>query len=207
VELEQAASIVEIQQLAIGYVVGIDRRDPEMIAGLFVPDVDCGHWGKGPEAFKKMYLENDSTFGTSIHQATNHLVTIEGPDTASGVCYLTAEQQQHDGSWARLAGAYEDRYRRVDGRWLFEARKLLFWYRDADVPTGRRDTTYRTFSKWPTLPGAWPTWEQFWTDVREAYGPEPRTHPGVKRSEEAGRAAAPAPAHLEHLTAAVEASA
>ncbi len=78
VDLERAASIVEIQQLGIGYVVGIDRRDVDMIAALFVPDVDCGHWGTGPEAFRKMYLENDSTFGTSIHQATNHLVEYRG---------------------------------------------------------------------------------------------------------------------------------
>jgi hypothetical protein len=185
VDPQQAADIIEIQQLAIGYVVGIDRRDVDMIAALFVPDVDCGHWGTGPDAFKRMYLENDSTFGVSIHQATNHLVTIDSAERASGVCYLMAEQQQHDGSWARLAGAYEDRYERVAGRWLFKARKLLFWHRDAAAPTGRRDPTYRTFSKWPTLPGAWPTWEKFWADVHEAYGPEPRVHPGVKRSEEA----------------------
>ena len=134
VDPQQAADIIEIQQLAVGYVVGIDRRDVDMIAALFVPDVDCGHWGTGPEAFKRMYLENDSTFGVSIHQATNHLVTIESAERASGICYLTAEQQQHDGSWARLAGAYEDRYERVGGRWLFKARKLLFWYREAAAP-------------------------------------------------------------------------
>jgi hypothetical protein len=166
-------------------VVGIDRRDVDAIAGLFVPDVDCGHWGTGRDAFRRMYLENDSTFGTSIHQATNHLVRLESADRASGTCYLSAEQQMHDGSWARLAGAYEDKYERSEGQWLFRARRLLFWYRDADAPIGRRDTTYRTFAKWPTLPAAWPTWEQFWADVREAYGPQPRVHPGVQRSEEA----------------------
>ena len=51
---QRAADIVEIQQLAVGYVVGIDRRDPDFIASLFVPDVDCGHWGTGPEAVRKM---------------------------------------------------------------------------------------------------------------------------------------------------------
>jgi hypothetical protein len=184
VDPQRAADIVEIQQLAVGYVVGIDRRDPDFIASLFVPDVDCGHWGTGPEAFRTMYLENDSTFGVSIHQATNHLVNVESDHRATGVCYLMAEQQQHDGSWAKLAGAYEDRYEKVDGRWLFSARKLLFWHRESGVPVGRRDPEYRTFSKWPTLPGAWPTWEKFWADVHELYGPEPRVHPGVKRSEE-----------------------
>ncbi len=189
-DVNRAADIVEIQQLAIGYVVGIDRRDVDLIAALFVPDVDCGHWGTGAEGFRRMYLENDSTFAASIHQATNHLVRIESDERATGVCYLTAEQQMHDGTWARLAGAYDDRYERGEstgGRWLFRARRLLFWYRDADAPTGRRDTTYRTFDKWPTLPGAWPTWEQFWVHVREAYGPEPRVHPGVLRSEQAVR--------------------
>ena len=183
----QTSAIVEIQQLGIAYCVGIDRRDVDLIAGLFVPDVDCGHWGTGRGAFRVMYLENDSTFTTSIHQATNHLVTVESEDTASGVCYLTAEQRMHDGTWARLAGAYDDRYEKVDGSWLFRARRLLFWYRDTDAPVGLRDTTYRTFAKWPTLPDAWPTWERFWADVHAAYGPEPRLHPGVKRSQEALR--------------------
>jgi ketosteroid isomerase-like protein len=186
-DIGRVAAIVEIQQLAIRYTVGIDRRDVDMIAALFVPDVDCGHWGTGPQAFRTMYLENDSTFTASIHQTTNHLVNVESDDRASGTAYLHAEQKMHDGSWARLAGAYEDRYEKIDGRWLIRSRKLLFWYRDADAPTGLRDTTYRTFSKWPNLPEAWPTWEQFWADVHAAYGTEPRLHPGVKRSQEAMR--------------------
>jgi ketosteroid isomerase-like protein len=186
-DIGRVAAIVEIQQLAIRYTVGIDRRDVDMIAALFVPDVDCGHWGTGPQAFRTMYLENDSTFTASIHQTTNHLVDVESDDRASGTAYLHAEQKMHDGSWARLAGAYEDRYEKIDGRWLIRSRKLLFWYRDADAPTGLRDTTYRTFSKWPNLPEAWPTWEQFWADVHAAYGTEPRLHPGVKRSQEAMR--------------------
>ncbi len=81
-----------------------------------------------------MYLENDSTFGVSIHQATNHLVTVESDERASGICYLTAEQQQHDGSLGAPRRRVRGPLRAIDGRWLFRARKLLFWYREARMP-------------------------------------------------------------------------
>jgi ketosteroid isomerase-like protein len=161
-----AAAIVHIQQLAIRYAVKVDQRDIEAVAQLYVDDIDCGHWGRGRDAVIKMYGENDSTMGISIHQVTNHLVDLVDADHATGVVYLNAEHQQHDGSWARLAGAYEDTYERRRGQWFIARRKLLFWYRDSDSlpPTVMRDNTYRVFAKWPTLPEAWPTWTKFWSE-------------------------------------------
>jgi hypothetical protein len=179
---ERAADVVDIQQLAIRYAIGVDQRDVDLVADQFVPDVACGHWGTGREAFKQMYTENDATIDVTIHRVTNHMVDIVDADRATGIVYLDADHRMHDGTWARLTGAYHDDYVRIDGRWLIEARKLLFWFRDADAlpPTTRRDTEYRTFAKWPTLPDAWPTWHAFW----ERVGPERHEHPGVRRSRE-----------------------
>jgi len=161
-----AAAIVHIQQLAIRYAVKVDQRDIAAVAALYTPDIDCGHWGRGRDAVIKMYGENDSTMAVSIHQVTNHLVDLVDADHATGVVYLLAEHQQHDGSWARLAGAYHDNYECRNGQWLIAKRRLLFWYRDSDTlpSTVKRDTTYRVFAKWPTLPEAWPSWTQFWSE-------------------------------------------
>lgn len=169
-EVAAAAAIVQIQQLAIRYCYGVDSRDLELVAELYVPDVECGHWGRGRDALRRMYTENDSSMGISIHRVSNHLVDLTDDDNATGIAYLTAEHQQHDGSWARLAGAYHDTYVRLDGRWYFSVRKLLFWYRDAAAlpPTTRRDMTYRVFAKWETLPDAWPSWRAFWEEVGDA---------------------------------------
>ena len=175
-----AAAIVHIQQLPIRYCHGVDSRNLEMVAELYVPDVECGHWGRGRDALVRMYTENDSTMGITIHRVSNHMVDLVDEDNATGIVYLTAEHQQHDGSWARLAGAYHDTYLRLDGRWYFSVRKLLFWYRDADTlpSTTRRDMTYRVFSKWATLPDAWPTWQEFWAEN----GDNRPDHPSVERS-------------------------
>ena len=180
--LAEAAAIVHIQQLAINYAVGVDQRDIDLVAAQYAPDVDCGHWGKGRDAVKRMYHENDATMDASIHRVTNHKVDLIDEDHATGIVYLSADHRQHDGSWAYLVGAYHDRYDRLDGRWYIVARRLLFWYRDSDAlpPTTRRDPTYRVFAKWPTLPDAWPSWERFWADVGDA---SKAVHPSVNRDE------------------------
>jgi SnoaL-like domain len=183
--VEQAASIVAIQQLAIRYAVGVDQRDLDLVADQFVPDVICGHWGNGRDALKAMYHENDSTMDVTIHRVTNHMVDLVDDTHATGIVYLDADHRMHDGTWARLTGAYHDEYvlSESEGRWLIQSRRLLFWFRDSDAlpPTTRRDNEYRTFSKWPTLPDAWPTWHAFWAEVGEAR-PE---HSSVRRSREA----------------------
>jgi co-chaperonin GroES (HSP10) len=100
-------------------------------------------------------------------------------DNATGIVYLSAEHQQHDGTWADLSGAYHDTYQRRDGRWLIVKRKLLFWYRDRYTlsPDITRDRSYRVFSKWPTLPDAWPTWGTFWAEHERLTA----GHPSVNR--------------------------
>jgi len=179
-----AAAIVHIQQLAIRYAQGVDQRDLASVAELFVPDVDCGHWGRGRDALERMYRENDATMGVSIHRVSTHSVEVVDGDSATGTVYLTAEHQQHDGSWARIAGAYHDRYARIDDRWFFAQRRLLCWYRDSDTlaPTTSRDTDYRVFAKWETLPTAWPSWNAFWDEA----GDRDTSHPSVDRGPGAG---------------------
>ena len=62
------------------------------------------------------------------HTVHNHRISIAG-DHASGDCYfeMTATDAT-SGDAVVGAGRYVDRYRRVDGEWLFAERRAEIWY-------------------------------------------------------------------------------
>ena len=69
-----------------------------------------------------------------MHAVTNHKITLTGPDTAEGQCYLLdfvtgREADQHP---VLLLGLYIDKYVRVGGKWKISHTKL-------DVPWGSKD--------------------------------------------------------------------
>ena len=51
---------------------------------------------------------------------SNFIIEFPDDDTASGTCKMIT---MHVGAKPGLTGWYEDRYKRLDGRWLFERRK------------------------------------------------------------------------------------
>ena len=106
--VERAAAIVEIQQLAARYSLGVDSRDMEAVASLYVDDVHAGRAGRGRDALQQRYEENDSQFGRSVSTVTNHVVDIVDDDHATGVVYLRMDQQIEDGSWATFHGGPGD---------------------------------------------------------------------------------------------------
>lgn len=53
----------------------------------------------------------------------NHVVEIEGPDRATGVCYYEILEGRQEGGFL-AAGYYRDEYRKVDGQWKFQSRKI-----------------------------------------------------------------------------------
>jgi hypothetical protein len=60
--------------------------------------------------------------GANIHLSSNAVISVEG-DEASVVSYVVVIGPQENPA-VRLAGRYEDRLRRVEGRWRFASRKL-----------------------------------------------------------------------------------
>lgn len=60
-----------------------------------------------------------------VHHMTNHVVDIESPEAASGVAFCICEVEWKDGRRERFNTIYEDRYRRVEGRWRIEERVLV----------------------------------------------------------------------------------
>lgn len=66
------------------------------------------------------------------HFTATHQIDLQGPDEATGRCYYAVLTDRGLDHWGR----YRDTYRRVDGKWLFQHRKVTT---DAVVPGGWAD--------------------------------------------------------------------
>lgn len=102
------------------------RNDAEGLVGLFARDgvFDEPSLGRivGHDALRAIYRRALSTLSPKpyIH---NHVVMLEGPDRASGACYLDL-RIPHRPEAGAIAAYYDDRYVKKDGRWLFAERKV-----------------------------------------------------------------------------------
>jgi hypothetical protein len=157
-------AIDDIRQLAHRYGLAVDTRNMSDLADLFVSDVRVGREETGRTALAAWYARSLERFGTSIHFIGNHVIDILSPDTASGVV-TCRDELEVGGEWQVGMIQYWDQYRRENGQWLFQRRKLHRWYLvDALVRPGwglgvnADDVSLRT----PQLPDAWPSWNEYW---------------------------------------------
>jgi len=136
--VEDLLNIHEIKNLRILYSKYFDEQKIDELMGLFTPDAICefgpeygGNW-VGPETIRANYLpymEQDKEPYRVLHSITNHLVELTGPDTASGRCYLidlNFEEGQKNPLF--LFGAYDDLYKKIDGRWLIHRTRIDFFW-------------------------------------------------------------------------------
>jgi SnoaL-like domain len=161
--IDQLIADAEIRQLAARYAVALDSRDLDRLVELFVPDVRVGaETGRAAlrESFDTMLRE----IGVSILNVGTHAIELVDADHATGTVYCKGEIQDGD-RWIHQAIAYEDRYARVDGVWLFVRRIHRLFY---GVPVEVNPMTLAA-ANWPehpdgrgTVPEIWPTWQDFW---------------------------------------------
>jgi len=81
---------------------------------------------KGRENLLKMYQQalGALTPRPFIH---NHVVELQGPDRASGTCYVEIRANRHGKSWIG-AGYYDDEYAKENGKWKFRSRLVHMYY-------------------------------------------------------------------------------
>lgn len=126
--LQRLMDIEEIRALRIRYSHVLDTGKVEGFDSVFTKDavvaVTVGKM-EGLEAIKTGLAGAYTTFDYRkrghypfMHAVTNHAVTITGPDTAEGLCYLldwvTGREEGHP---VLLLGLYADKYQRVEGAW------------------------------------------------------------------------------------------
>jgi hypothetical protein len=109
-----------------------DHYNPTQIAQLFTEDRvwDGGAFGvhQGRAAIHEFFANITQQISFSLHYITNHDVHIDpSGQAATGHCYLWGTHTI--GGRAMFVGiTFDERYRKVDGRWLFAVMKLNIHY-------------------------------------------------------------------------------
>ncbi|GAA1930959.1 hypothetical protein GCM10009775_23870 [Microbacterium aoyamense] len=129
----------EIEQLRGAYAVASDRHDFDAVADLFAPDGEVQTAQDPPivgrETLRAFYRTLPSIMGTWSHHNTTSTLELTSDDTARGVQYFLFAANWPDGRARFEAGHYDDDYRRVDGRWRIQRRRVVwFWTRFMDWP-------------------------------------------------------------------------
>lgn len=129
--------IVEIMMLKAAYVQAFDERRFDNLMELFTDDavVDISAYGlyhEGKENIRSAFEKRMQLPPSEMHVATSPLIAVDG-DTATGRWYLLWSGHT-DRSFLEKYGAvygsgfYDDKFRRVDGRWRIQEIVVGFTY-------------------------------------------------------------------------------
>ena len=120
-----------IRDLPLKYCHHVWKKDVPALVNLFTDDGEFDAGGaqpaaKGKEGLLKAYQQGLSSLDPHpfIH---NHVVELQGPDRATGTCYLELRAVR-DGKSMIAAGYYDDEYAKVGEEWKFCSRKVHMYY-------------------------------------------------------------------------------
>lgn len=124
---------IEIEELRAKYCYFADEHDWESFIQLFTEDV---HFEFGPvgvfdgrtEVRDQLAPRIDEQHEFLAHMVHNPIIEFDGDFAASGRWYFEVPATFADGQAGWIQGTYWDKYRRVDGEWLFEEIKAEFNY-------------------------------------------------------------------------------
>jgi hypothetical protein len=124
-DIQTLADIEAIKQLTARYNRTSDEGDIEAWLDCYTPD---GWFGRsnttrrfeGREGLIELDASNDVS---SRHVTTDHIIEVDG-DAATQTCYLLFLDRKN-GFLPAMFGTYEDKLRKIDGRWYFTERMLL----------------------------------------------------------------------------------
>lgn len=159
-DLDRLVAHHDIRQLVDRYSVAVGAHAFDVVADLFVEDVEAAPGLLGRAALKAVYEEMIAPDEVSALFVTSHVIDFLSADAAEGIVYCYCETGTET-RWLRQLIAYEDTYRRVAGRWYFVSRTHeLFYGVDAGHSPLAQDA-----ANWPrsaigrgTVPFGWPTW-------------------------------------------------
>jgi ketosteroid isomerase-like protein len=121
-----------INDLVAAYCAAIDGRDLDAFIGCYTEDAILRYADgtmriESRKALREYYTKRFGDYGVTFHYPHAHTVIFDSPDEAHGVVTAHAEMALSGEAWI-AAFRYSDRYRRVEGRWLFAERELACWY-------------------------------------------------------------------------------
>ncbi|MDB5364896.1 MAG: hypothetical protein JWM77_823 [Rhodospirillales bacterium] len=114
------------QRLSLAFALHADAHRFAELGQLFTEDGALrranGDVVVGPAAITRSFDGRPASFH-SVHILAPVLVEIVSADEATGRCaMLVVVHESGSGSPRRMAGFYDDRYRRIGGTWKFAAR-------------------------------------------------------------------------------------
>jgi hypothetical protein len=162
--IERLESLEAIRDLVNRYAIAADVRDVDAVLEMFVPDVDCGSFGRGRDALRRFYAVIWCRFYRSLHKVTAQTATLTDSDHATGTVFMRAEHEVGE-RWVVVAMALFDDYERRARRWHFVRRRIEFLYGcdQLDRPQAVAFDDARALTdRAPTLPGSKESWVSFW---------------------------------------------
>jgi SnoaL-like domain len=161
-DVDRLLAYESIRQLVARYALALDARDLDTLVGLFVTDVRVGN-DVGRAALRHSFETSLRAIGVSILNTGTHVIDLVDDTHATGTLYCKAEIQDFE-RWIHQAIAYEDLYRRDDGRWYFVRRvhRLFYGAEVGTSPIGLPPANWPDqHTGWGTVPGGWETWKRF----------------------------------------------
>ncbi len=132
--VEQLEARVEIAELVSGYAIACDEHDIERLRTQFAEDAVMDSPSKllmahGREEILAMYVRLFKIRGPGYHWTHDHFVRFDKahPDRATGLVLSHAETCP-DNEVSVSGMRYDDAYRKIDRRWVFQQRTLKFLY-------------------------------------------------------------------------------
>lgn len=170
--VERLEARAEISELASAYAVACDEHDMPRLLGLFTEDACFDSpsglmVAKGREAIAQMFVKTFKIRGPAFHWTHDHFIRFDDadPDAASGLVLSHAETTPNN-EVSLAAMRYQDDYRRVDGRWLFQKRiiNFLYYVPARDFPAALNNPMRLTVSgerRLADYPESLPVWQEF----------------------------------------------
>jgi hypothetical protein len=140
--LQNIADRTLIRELMDRYGIVHDSGTPEEYADLFTADGEIAVAAGGPaivkgrqallaqarrdhERFSTEPAAGGKTTSIMRHLISNSQITLTGPDSATGTCYVTTVVKKGDvGPDILSISRYTDRYAKKDGEWRIQRREI-----------------------------------------------------------------------------------
>jgi hypothetical protein len=130
-QIQVLQDIEAIKQLKYQYAEGCDLAVNEGktgdFLGVFTPDVlwNGGDFGqfKGLDEVEGFIAQTRGMIKFTYHFFTNPMIKVDG-DRATGHWHLLAVYTEADGRDTTLVGVEDDKYQKVNGKWLIAEMKL-----------------------------------------------------------------------------------
>ncbi len=120
----------EIRDLTHRYCTFVDAFDLDGVLAVYADDatLDLQALGmglfEGREALRGFYQGSIDGMESQVHVAVNHLLGLDGPDSAHGTHYVLAIANLKDGTKINVHGLHTDTYRRTAAGWQIASRTL-----------------------------------------------------------------------------------